>query len=125
LSAFLGPRVLLQHLLGRPTDLATAATDLLSRDEVLLLTDVAFAEVMTGLEGLEQELQGDQLSAIGRSILGHPTVAVVDEVLLLRALELVELRQASYSDAYTQAVAERSGVGLVILDGDEVRAVGA
>ena len=112
--------MLLQHLLGRPPELASAATDLLSRDEVLLLTDVAFAEVITTLERIDGT-SGDRLSHIGRAILGHPTVAVADEVLLLRALELVELNDAPYLDAYTHAIAERSGVGAVVLDGDEVQ----
>ncbi len=110
----------MQHLLGQPPQLAAAATDLLSRDEVLLLTDVAFAEVMTTLERRAEGIEGSQLREIGRAIVGHPTVAVVDDVVLLRALELVDLNRASYLDAYTQAVAERSGVRAVILDGDQV-----
>jgi hypothetical protein len=110
-------------LLGRPNDLATAATELLSRDEILLLTDAAFAEVMTTLERMDEGVSGERLSTIGRAIVGHPTVAVVDEVLLLRALELVDRHEAPYLDAYTQAIAERSGVGAVVLDGDEIRPV--
>jgi predicted nucleic acid-binding protein len=120
LAAFLGARVLLQHLLGTPPDQAAAATDLLARDEVLLLSDAAFAEVMTSLEHLDEGIEPQRLGEIGRAIVGHPTVAVVDEVVLLRALELVEVQHDRFLDAYTKAIAERSGVRAVVLDGDQI-----
>jgi hypothetical protein len=45
-----------------------------------------------------------------RAIVGFPAVVVVDEPLLLRALEVCEVERLDFAEAYLVASAEASGV---------------
>ena len=53
------------------------------------------------------------MAATLRSILAFRAIRVVDGPLLLRAVELYEVRSLDYADAYLVASAERTGVGVV------------
>jgi len=48
-----------------------------------------------------------------RATIAFPAIVVLDEVLLLRALELYERESLDFVTAYLAAGAERSGVGAV------------
>ena len=46
-----------------------------------------------------------------RAVLAFPTVRVVDDELLQRAVEMFDLHRLDFADAYLIASAKRSGVG--------------
>jgi hypothetical protein len=47
---------------------------------------------------------------LSRAVIGFPAIAVADEVLLLRALELYEQYRIHFAESYLAACAELSGV---------------
>jgi predicted nucleic acid-binding protein len=53
------------------------------------------------------------VAELARAILGFPAIVVVDEPLLLRALEVYEVDRLDFADAYLVASAEATGVGTV------------
>jgi predicted nucleic-acid-binding protein len=56
-------------------------------------------------------------------VLAFPPVTVVDEDLLLRALEVYEVNRLDFAEAYLIACAEVSGVGAVTSFGKAVSRV--
>ena len=54
-----------------------------------------------------------RVAELVRATIAFPAIAVFDEVLLLRALELYERERLDFVTAYLAAGAERSGVGAV------------
>jgi predicted nucleic acid-binding protein len=111
-SAFLDTNILIRHLTGDPPGQARRATALLQRADELLLTDVIVAEVVYVLESF-YEVKRERVAELVRAILAFPTIVVVDEPLLLRALEVYEVARLDFADAYLVASAEASGVGEV------------
>ena len=112
LSAFVDSNVLVRHLTGDPPDQALQATELLRGAEALILVDLVAAEVVYVLESV-YEVERARVAELVRAILGFPTIAVVDEVLLLRALEIYEQFRIHFAESYVAACAELSGVGAV------------
>lgn len=111
-TAFLDTNVVVRHLTGEPAEQATNATALLASGRRLLLTDLVAGEivyVLTSVCGVERP----KVAMLLRSVIGFPSIAVVDELVLLRALEIYELDRLGFADAYLVASAERSGVGCV------------
>jgi len=112
LSAFVDSNVLIRHLTGDPTDQARQATDFLRSGEALILVDLVVAEVVYVLESV-YEVERERVAELVRAILGFATITVVDEALLLRALEIYEQYRIHFADSYLAACAELSGVGAV------------
>ena len=112
LSAFVDTNVLIRHLTGDPPAQARRATAYLRRAKELLLPDLIVAEVVYVLESF-YEVERQRVAELTRAIVGFPAVVVVDEPLLLRALEVYELERLDFADAYLVASAEASGVGRI------------
>lgn len=113
MSAFLDTNVLIRHLTGEPPAQARRATAFLRRAEELLLPDLIVAEVVYVLESF-YEVERARVAELVRAIIGYPAILVVDEPLLLRALEVYELDRLDFADAYLVACAEASGVGAIV-----------
>ena len=111
-TAFLDTNVLIRHLTGDPPAMARRATRYLENADELLLTDLIFAEVAYVLESY-YEVPRRQVAETLRSVLSFPAVRVVDESVLLRAVEVYEVHRLDLADAYLVATAERSGVGVI------------
>lgn len=109
MSAFVDTNVLIRHLTGDPPAQARRATAYLRRAKELLLPDLIVAEVVYVLESF-YEVERQRVAELTRAIVGFPAVVVVDEPLLLRAIEVYELERLDFADAYLVASAEASGV---------------
>ena len=112
MSAFLDTNVLIRHLTGDPPGQARRATAFLERADELLLPDLIVAEVVYVLESF-YEVKRRRVAELARAIVGFPAVVVVDEPLLLRALEVYEVERLDFAEAYLVASAEVSGVGAI------------
>jgi predicted nucleic acid-binding protein len=67
-----------------------------------------------------------RVAELVRSIVVFPAIAVDDDVLLLRALEVYETDRLDFADAYLVATAERLGLDEIVSFGralDRVRTV--
>jgi predicted nucleic-acid-binding protein len=106
-KAFLDTNILMRHLTGKPPARARRATAFLERAEELLLPDLIVAEAVYVLESF-YEVERSRVAQLVRSIIGFPAIVVVDEPLLLRALEVYEVDQLDFADAYLVASAETS-----------------
>jgi len=109
LSAFLDTNVLIRHLTGDPPGQARRATAFLERAEELLVPDLIVAEVVYVLESF-YEVKRQRVAELVRAVIGFPAIVVVDEPLLLRALEVYEVDRLDFAEAYLVASAEASGV---------------
>ena len=109
MSAFLDTNVLIRHLTGDPPAQARRATALLARAEELLVPDLIVAEVVYVLESF-YEVERQRVAELVRAVIGFPAIVVVDEPLLLRALEVYEVDRLDFAEAYLVASAEASGV---------------
>lgn len=112
MRAFVDTNVLVRHLTGDPPSQARRATAFLAEADELLLTDLVAAEVVYVLESF-YEVERARLAALLRAIIGFHSIVVLDESLLLRALEVYEVDRLDFADAYLVASAETSGVGTV------------
>jgi len=112
LSAFVDSNVLVRHLTGDPREQARRATEFLRSGEALILVDLVAAEVVYVLESV-YEVERERVAELVRAILGFSTITVVDDVLLLRALEIYEQYRIHFAESYLAACAELSGVGAV------------
>lgn len=112
MSALLDANVLMRHLTGDPPAKARRATAFLERAEELLVPDVIVAEVVYVLESF-YEVERQHVAELLRAIIGFPAIVVVDEPLLLRALEVYEVDRLDFAEAYLVASAESSGIGKI------------
>jgi predicted nucleic-acid-binding protein len=111
-KAVLDTNVLVRHLTADPSEQGQRATSFLARAEELLLTDVVVAELVYALETVYR-VERARVAELVRAAIAFPAIVVLDEVLLLRALELYERERLDFVTAYLAADAERSGVGFV------------
>jgi predicted nucleic-acid-binding protein len=111
-TAFVDTNILVRHLTGNPPDQALRATTFLATADVLLLPDLILAETAYVLESF-YEATREVVGTALRSIVGFPAIRVVDEDLLLRAIELYETHRVDFAEAYLVACAESTGVGEV------------
>ncbi len=109
MSAFLDANVLIRHLTGDPPAQARRASAFLERAEELLVPDLIVAEVVYVLESF-YEVEHQRVAELVRAIIGFPVIVVVDEPLLLRALEVYEVDRLDFAEAYLVASAEATGV---------------
>ncbi|MCY3913202.1 MAG: type II toxin-antitoxin system VapC family toxin [Chloroflexi bacterium] len=112
MTAFLDTNVLVRHLTGDPPEQAKRATRYLDQADNLLLPDLILAEVAYVLESY-YEAPRQRVAEALRSILAFRAIRVVDGPLLLRAVEVYEVHELDFADAYLVASAERTGVGVV------------
>jgi len=113
MTAFVDTNVLIRHLTGDPPDQAARATRYLTTDIDLLLSDVIVAECAFVLESFYRTPRSKVANAL-RSIVAFRTIRVVDEGLVLRAIEVYELDRLDFAEAYLVACAEATGVGVVV-----------
>ena len=112
MKAVLDTNVLVRHLTADPPEQAARATAFLAGAEELLLSDIVVAELVYALETVYRVERG-QVAELVRAVIAFPAIVVLDEVLLLRALELYERESLDFITAYLASRAERSGVGAV------------
>jgi predicted nucleic acid-binding protein len=108
-SAFLDTNALIRHLTGDPPEQAPPANTYLERADEPLLPDLIVAEVVHVLESF-YEIARVRVAELVRAIIVFPGIIVVDEPLLLRALEVYEVERIDFAEAYLVASAEASGV---------------
>lgn len=73
------------------------------------MPDLIVAEVVYVLESF-YEVERQRVAELVRAIIGFQAIVVVDEPLLLRALEVHEVERIDFAEAYLVASAEASGV---------------
>ncbi len=112
MSAFVDTNVLVRHLTGDPTDMASRATAYLNAERELLLVDLVAAETVYVLESF-YEAPRDEVAQALRSLVAFNSIACVDPALLLRAIEVYETDRIDFAEAYLVACAESTGVGKV------------
>ena len=112
MTSFVDTNVIVRHLTGDPPNQARQATALLAAAEELLLADLILAETIYVLESFYEVPRG-RVAELMRAVLAFPPVTVVDETLLLRAIEVYEVHKLDFAEAYLVACAEVSGVGAV------------
>jgi predicted nucleic acid-binding protein len=107
-SAFVDTNILVRHLTGDPPDQAARATRVLAEAHELILVDLVVAELVYVLESF-YEVERARVAEFVRAVLAFDPVQVVDEELLLRAVEVYEIERLDFAEAYLVACAERSG----------------
>lgn len=112
MRAILDTNVLVRHLTADPPDQAARATAFLAGAEELLLTDIVVAELVYALETVYR-VERARVAELLRAVIAFPAIVVLDEALLLRALELYEREKLDFVTSYLAARAERSGIGAV------------
>lgn len=112
MRAFVDTNVIVRHLTGDPPRQARRATDFLAEADELLLVDLLVAEIVYVLETV-YEVGRHSVAELLRAVIAFPAVVVLDEPLLLRALEVYEVHAIDFAEAYLVASAETSGVGAV------------
>lgn len=112
MSAFVDTNVLIRHLTGDPPAQARRATRFLEHADELLLADLILAEVTYVLESF-YELGRTRVADTLRAILAFRSIPVLDLELLQRAVEVYEVHQLDFADAYLVASAERTGIGVI------------
>jgi predicted nucleic acid-binding protein len=112
-TAFVDTNVLVRHLTGDSPAQAARATRLLQQADELLLPDLILAEMACVLESF-YETPRAQVAETLRAVLAFPAIRVVDDELLLRAVEVYNGHRLDFADAYLVASAERTGVGEVV-----------
>jgi predicted nucleic acid-binding protein len=111
-TAFIDTNILVRHLTGDPPEQAARATKFLAEADELLLADLVAAELVYVLESF-YEVPRQRVAELLRAIIAFPAIVVLDEAMLLRALEVYETERLDFAEAYLVAQAERSGVGMV------------
>jgi len=77
-----------------------------------VLTDIVIAELVYALETVYR-VERARVAELLRAVIAFPAIVVLDEALLLRALELYEQEKLDFVTSYLAAGAELSGVGVV------------
>ncbi|MFH1329190.1 MAG: PIN domain-containing protein [Actinomycetota bacterium] len=110
--AFLDTNILIRHLTGDPPRLAVPATRYLASAPALPLTGLATAEVACVLESVLR-VAAPEVARLLRPAIAFPSIDVAGSALLLRTLEVCEVKRPDFADAYLVACAEASGIGVI------------
>jgi predicted nucleic-acid-binding protein len=113
LTAFVDSNVLIRHLTGDSPEPAARATAALAAGDHLLLADLVLAECVYVLESFYGVARA-QVAQLMRAAIALPTIRVLDEASLLRALEVYELERIDFAEAYLVAQAEATGVSEIL-----------
>ncbi len=73
-----------------------------------MLADLVVAECVYVLESF-YEVKRSRVAEMMRSAIALPSIRVIDEVVLMRSLEVYEIAGIDFADAYLVASAEASG----------------
>ena len=109
---FIDTNIIVRHLTGDPPEQAQLATRFLREAEELLLADVIVAETVYVLESF-YDVPRERVAEMVRAVITFPAMVVMDERLLLRAVEVYEMDRLDFAEAYLVASAEVSGVRAV------------
>ena len=109
MTAFIDTSVIIRHLTGDPPDMAARATAFLADADELLLSDLIVAETVYVLESF-YEVPRTKVAQLLRSVVGFPTMRILDPALLLRSLEIYEIHGVDFAEAYLAASAEIAGI---------------
>lgn len=109
MMVLLDTNIPIRHLTGDPPAQARRATAFLSRTEELVLVDLVFAELIYVLQSY-YERPKSEVALLARSLLAMDSIVTSDHDVLLRSLDLYELKKLDYAEAYLVALAETSGV---------------
>lgn len=109
MSAFVDTNILIRHLTGDPPEQADRATRFLASTDELLLADLIVAETVYVLESF-YGVGRSQIAEAIRALLAFDPIITVDAALLRRAIEVYELEQLDFAEAYLVANAETTGV---------------
>ena len=112
MSAFVDTNIIVRHLTGEPTEMASRAAAYLAAEPELFLADLIVAETIYVLESFYKTPRS-QIATAMRSLVALRSVVTVDPALLLRALEVYELDRIDFAEAYLVACAESSGVNRI------------
>jgi predicted nucleic-acid-binding protein len=112
MTAFVDTNIIIRHLTGDPPDLAYHATRFLREAGELLLADLIVAETVYVLESF-YDVPRERVAELVRAVITFPAMVVMDEQLLLRAVEVYEMDRLDFAEAYLVASAEVSGVRAV------------
>ena len=115
MNAFIDTNVVIRHLTGDPPEMAQCASRFLAAAGAgeLRLADLVLAEIVYVLESFYKVPRG-QVAEYARAIVAFPAIRVDDPAMLLRAIEVYEKDRLDFADAYLVALAERSGLGVVV-----------
>jgi predicted nucleic acid-binding protein len=108
-TAFIDTNVIIRHLTGDSPDMAARATAFLADADELLLSDLIVAETVYVLESF-YEVPRARVAQLIRSVVGFPTMRILDPALLLRSLEIYEIHGVDFAEAYLAASAEIAGI---------------
>ena len=111
-KAFVDKNVLVRHLTGDPPDQAGAATRFLQVAEKLYLPDLVLAEVIYVLESYYR-VERAEVATFARAVVAFPSIVVIDDALLFRAIELYDVERLDFAEAYLVACAEISEVNAI------------
>src|SRR5215468_250020 len=112
MTAFVDTNIIVRHLTGDPPELAYHATRFLRETGELLLADLIVAETVYVLESF-YDVPRERVAELVRAVITFPAMVVMDEQLLLRAVEVYEMDRLDFAEAYLVASAEVSGVRAV------------
>ena len=108
----LDTNVLIRHLTSDPPDQGRRATAFLRSGSMFFLADLVVAEMVYVLESYYRRPRQEVVTLVTAAI-AMSSVAVADQDLLLRALELYEDDGLDFAEAYLAALAERTGIAAV------------
>jgi predicted nucleic-acid-binding protein len=108
-SAFVDTDVLVRHLIGDPPNVAARATAYIQREPELFLADLVIANTIHVLESF-YEIERANICDAMRALIVMESARVIDEYLLLRALEIYEKERLGFGESYLIACAESTGV---------------
>jgi len=112
MTAFVDTNILVRHLTGDPPAMAGRATAFLASQPELYLADLIVAETVYVLESFYKAPR-DQVATAMRSLIAMRSMITVDPAVLLRAIEVYEVDQLDFAEAYLVACAESAGIDAV------------
>jgi predicted nucleic acid-binding protein len=110
--AFIDTNVLIRHVTGDPPAQAKRATAFIRDTAELVLADLVAAEMVYVLESFYR-VDRAQVAELLRAVIAYPSIALADEQLLLRAVEVYEDDRLDFAEAYLVATAEAHGVNQI------------
>jgi predicted nucleic-acid-binding protein len=112
MTAFVDTNILARHLTGDPPATAKRATAFLASQPELYLADLIVAKTVYVLESFYKAPR-DEVATAMRSLIAMRSMITVDPALLLRSIEVYEVDQLDFAEAYLVACAESAGVGSI------------